>query len=148
MELATWDQLPTFEVWLSEDGETWYNATPGGINGWNLDRNTTVTINLGYDARYIRLVIPNVDESGLGEVGGISQIDVWAGDINQTQFLTSLGEPTTPTPAPVEPTDEVIEEPTEEIVEPTEVVVEEPTEEVVPTEVPSTDETPTEEPVG
>ena len=46
----------------------------------------------------------NIDESALGEVGGIIQIDVWAGEINQTQYLTSLCEPTTPTPAPVEPT--------------------------------------------
>ena len=65
LNLATWDQLPTFEVWLSED-----------------------------------------DESGLGEVGGFSQTDVWAGDFNWTQYLTGLCEPTTPTPtpAPVEPT--------------------------------------------
>jgi subtilisin family serine protease len=136
IELATWDQLPYFEIWLSEDAETWYNATPNGINGWNLDRDVPLEISLGFDARYVRIVIPNVDESGLGEVGGIRQVEFWPGDITQTQYLTALGEPTTPTPEPVveeptaEPTEEVVEEPTEEEVfeDPTEEVIAEPTE--------------------
>jgi subtilisin family serine protease len=145
IKLAQEGLLPYFELWLSEDGETWYNATPNGINGWNLWAGEAHVFELGYDARYVRIVIPNVDESGLAEVGGIAEIAVWPGDITQTQYLTALGEPTTPTPAPVaeepttEPTEEVVEEPTEEVVEepaaePTEEVVEEPTEEPIPTE--------------
>jgi hypothetical protein len=141
LELAWAGSLPWFELWLSEDGETWYNATPNGINGWNLWAGEAHVFQLGYDARYVRIVIPNVDESGLAEVGGIAEIAVWPGDITATQYLTALGEPTTPTPALVEeePTEEVVEEPTEEVVEepaaePTEEVVEEPTEEPIPTE--------------
>jgi hypothetical protein len=151
LELATWDQLPVFEIWLSEDGETWYNATPDGINGWNLERDVPLAIGLGYDARYLRIVIPNVDEHlGEGvEVGGIRQLDVWAGDINETQYLTSLGEPITPTPEPVEPTEDVIptDVPTEDLIEePTEDVM--PTEEIAPTEEvvePTIEDFPTEE---
>jgi subtilisin family serine protease/outer membrane biosynthesis protein TonB len=146
IELAQEGLLPYFELWLSEDGETWYNATPNGINGWNLWAGEPHVFQLGYDARYVRLVIPNVDESGLSEVGGIAEIAVWPGDITQTQYLTALGEPTTPTPEPVEevptaePTEEVVEEPTEEeVVEPTEEVVGEPTEEI-PVEEPTEEE--------
>jgi hypothetical protein len=107
IELAVGGMLPVFEIWLSEDAATWYNATPQGINGWNLWADEAHVFRLGYDARYIRLVIPNVDESGLGEVGGIRQVTVWPGDIDETQFLTALGSPTTPTPAPV-PKEDVI----------------------------------------
>jgi hypothetical protein len=147
IELAQEGLLPYFELWLSEDGETWYNATPNGINGWNLWAGEAHVFQLGYDARYVRIVIPNVDESGLAEVGGIAEVAIWPGDITETQYLTALGEPTTPTPEPVEeeptaepteevvaePTEEEVAEPTEEVFEPTEEVVE-PTEEVLPTE--------------
>jgi|GEM_PF-2087373 len=124
INLATWDQLPNFEIWLSEDAGTWFNATPGGINGWNLERDVDVAIDLGFDARYVRIVIPNADESGLGEVGGIRQVNIWPGDINATQYLTALGNPTTPEPALVEPTATTEPEPTatevvEEGIEPT-----------------------------
>jgi hypothetical protein len=155
IELAVEGLLPYFELWLSEDGETWYNATPNGINGWTLWAGEAHSFQLGYDARYVRIVIPNVDESGLTEVGGIAEVTIWPGDITATQYLTALGEPTTPTPEPVEeeptaePTEEVVEEPTEEeVLEPTEDVLTEPTEEVVPTEqFEPTEEIPVEETV-
>jgi hypothetical protein len=133
LNLATWDQLPYFEIWLSADAETWYNATPQGIDGWSLERDVDLVIDLGYDARYVRLVIPHVDQSGLGEVGGIRQLDLWAGDSDETQDLTALGHPTTPTPEPVVE-DEVLptEAPTEEVL-PTE----EPTDEIIPTVEPT-----------
>ena len=118
LNLATWDQLPSFEIWLSEDADIWFNATPDGIDGWNLERDVDLNFSLGFDARYVRIVIPNVPASGLGEVGGIRQIDIWTGDINETRYLTALGNPTTPEPAPVEPT--ATREP-EEFAEPTEI---------------------------
>jgi hypothetical protein len=142
LNLATWDQLPSFEIWLSEDADVWYNATPNGIDGWSLERDVDLVIDLGYDARYVRLVIPHVDQSGLSEVGGIRQLDVWAGDSDETQDLTALGHPTTPTPEPVV-ADEVLptDEPTEEALptdEPTDVV--EPTAAMMPTEAPTEEE--------
>jgi subtilisin family serine protease len=150
--LRTWDQLPVFEIWLSEDAETWYNVTPDGINGWNLPRDEEISIALGYDARYLRIVIPHADESGLGQIGGIDDLQVWPGDITQTALLGNVFAPTTPTPEAIpteEPTEEVIPtvEPTvEEIAEPTEEpVVEEPTEEAVE-DTPEPE--PTEEVVG
>jgi hypothetical protein len=147
IELAVGGMLPYFEIWLSEDAETWYNATPNGINGWNLWADEAHVFTLEYDARYIRLVIPNVDESGLSEVGGIRQVEIWAGDINQTQYLSALGEPTTPTPAP-EPTAEPTVEPTEEVAEePTEEYVDHPTEEPAPEPTATEEVTPTEEQV-
>jgi subtilisin family serine protease len=151
--LRTWDQLPVVEIWLSEDAETWYNVTPDGINGWNLPRDEEISIALGYDARYIRLVIPHADESGLGQIGGIDDLRVWPGEITETALLGHVFAPTTPTPEDIpteDPTEEVIptEEPVvEEIAEPTEEpVVEEPTEEPVEEEiVEPTEELPAEE---
>jgi hypothetical protein len=152
LNLATWDQLPYFEIWLSEDADTWYNATPQGIDGWNLERDVDLVIELGYDARYVRLVIPNIADSGLSEVGGIRQLDIWPGDIEQTQYLTALGNPTTPTPEQV-PEEDVVptEVPTEDEAlptdEPTEEAIptDEPTEGMIPTEVPTEEVVPTEE---
>ncbi|MEJ7838901.1 MAG: discoidin domain-containing protein [Thermomicrobiales bacterium] len=132
LTLATFDQLPVFEIWLSTDGETWANATPGGINGWNLPRNEPVEISLGYDARYLRIVISEVDQQlGAGApVGGIAELEVWPGDISQTLTLGNLGS-TTPTPEDVKPTEEIVAEPTED---PVDEVIDDPVEEDIPTE--------------
>jgi hypothetical protein len=107
IELAYAGSLPAFEIWLSEDAETWYNVTPNGINGWDLWAGEPIDFALGYDARYLRLVFPNVNVSGLGEIGGLGEVAVWPGDINQTRYISAVGAPTTPVPAAA-PTVEVI----------------------------------------
>jgi hypothetical protein len=137
--LRTWDQLPAFEIWLSEDAVTWFNVTPGGINGWNLPRDEAITLDLGYNARYVRIVVPNVHQTGLGQIGGIDDLQVWPGESTQTARLTNAFAPTTPIPVTI-PTEEVLPtgEPTVEEAIPTEEpVIEEPTEEVIPTEEPT-----------
>ena len=138
-----------FEIWLSEDGEIWWNAAM--IDGRTAEPNIEYEELLGLDARFAMVVVPDVESSGLGEIGGFREIGIWPGDA--TQPLSVLGSPTTPEPLPTDV-------PTETAIPATEVVIEEaageevPVEAIVPTEVPvapdpSTEgmEQPTAEPV-
>jgi hypothetical protein len=142
LTMAWVGNLPRFEIWVSEDAETWYNATPSGIDGGNLWSGEAIPFELMVDARYIRIVIPHADASGLAEVGGIGEIAIWPAAISETRHVSALGSPTTPTPPPMDPTEEPLptEAPTEEP------VIADPTEEWIPTEEPVT-AAPTEEPV-
>ncbi len=106
-ELGRWNTLPVFELWLSEDGETWWNVST--VNGWNLAPDVEYNEALGFDARFAMIVVPDVEASGLGEIGGFREIGVWPGEA--TQSLSVLGNPTTPEPLPAElPTEAVIED--------------------------------------
>jgi hypothetical protein len=143
--LNTAGMLPPFELWLSEDGVTWWNAAQ--VNGWTLAPDVDYELDLGLYARYVAIVIPNADQSGLAQIGGIRAISIWPSD--QAQTLDVLGPAVTPvpvvqpTPAP-EPTPEPDTAPP-----PTPVVADtvEPT--VVPDAPPAADSAlPTETPAG
>jgi len=120
-ELGLRNTLPVFEIWLSEDGETWWNAAI--IDGRTVEPNVEYEELLGLDARFAMLVVPDAVASGLGEIGGFREIGVWPGEA--TQSLSVLGNPTTPEPLPEPP-------PTEAVIDATEVVSEEPVVEAPP----------------
>ncbi len=103
-ELKRGGALPPFEIWLSEDGTTWWDANE--INGWNLEAGVEYEAALRLWTQYVMLVVSDVDESGLDAVGGFGEISIWPAA--EAQSLASLGEPVTPEP---EPTDVPVEEP-------------------------------------
>jgi hypothetical protein len=106
-ELGISGSLPPFEIWLSEDGSTWWNASE--VNGWNLEAGVEYEAALNVWTRYVMFVVPGVDESGLAEVGGFSEIEVWPAD--GAQSLDALGSPVTPAPAPRDiPVEETVED--------------------------------------
>lgn len=132
-ELGTWNTLPTFEIWLSEDRDTWWNASR--IDGWNLEPNVEYEASMGLNARFVMIVVPNVEGSGLAEIGGFREIAIWPAEYADSLYV--LGDPTTPEPPPAEiPTEVVIPE-TEEVPEDAPVEEELPDEEVGSTD-PST----------
>lgn len=114
-EMATAGTLPTFEIWLSVDGETWWQTNR--INGFTLEPGVTYEETLNLQARYVRFVVPDADETGLAQIGGISEIRILPSD--GAQSLDVLGAPVTPTPLPPTPTFEPTPtlEPTEPPVE-------------------------------
>ena len=124
-ELGLRNTLPVFEIWLSEDGETWWNAAI--IDGRTVEPNVEYEELLGLDARFAMLVVPDAVASGLGEIGGFREIGVWPGEA--TQSLSVLGNPTTPEPLPEPPP---TEEPTEAVIEDSPVVSAEATEITAP----------------
>jgi hypothetical protein len=130
-EVEQANMLPVFEIWLSEDGETWWNAAI--IDGRTVEPNLEYEELLGLDARFTMIVVSDVDTGGLGEIGGFREIGIWPGDA--TQSLSVLGSPTTPEPLPTEV-------PTEAVIPATDVVIEEtvvegvPVEGAAPTDVP------------
>ncbi|MGN6483260.1 MAG: hypothetical protein ACTHMX_02560, partial [Thermomicrobiales bacterium] len=106
--------LPTTEVWLSEDGVTWWNVT--GFDARTSQPGEPVRVLVGYWTRYIALVVPYADTLGMAEVGGIQEIQVWApaeGDPAPVRSLSEAGMPTTPEPVPTEvvPTEVATQEP-------------------------------------
>jgi len=106
-ELGRWNTLPRFEIWLSEDGDTWHNASQW--NGWNLEPDRLYEAPFGLWTRYVMIVVPDADESGLSEIGGFREIAIWPAE--QAQQLDILGAPTTPEPLPTkEPTPEPVPE--------------------------------------
>ncbi|HEV2066396.1 MAG TPA: discoidin domain-containing protein, partial [Thermomicrobiales bacterium] len=123
-ELGSGGSLPPFEFWLSDDGSTWWNAAQ--INGWNLQSGVEYEAPLNLWTRYVMIVVPDVEATGLGMVGGIGEIRIWPA--NEAQALGALGSPVTPEPD-LEPTEEPVEESrTEEppVLETTEAPPEEP----------------------
>lgn len=119
IDRVTWElgfagALPRFEFWLSEDGDTWWNAAD--VNGWSLSSGTPYEASLNYYTRYVMIVVPDVDESGLSEVGGFSEIAVVpAAD---AQSLGALGAPVTPEPTEAPPEETVEDIPAEVTEEP------------------------------
>jgi len=97
-ELGMWNALPAFEIWLSEDGDTWWNASRW--NGWNLQPDVEYEESFGLWTRYVMIVVPDADESGLGEIGGFREIAIWPAD--DADSLNVLGAPVTPEPQPTE----------------------------------------------
>jgi uncharacterized protein YgiM (DUF1202 family) len=130
-QLARSGFLPYTEIWLSADGDTWWNADQ--FNGWNLETDTEYESDLGVWTRYILFVIPDPVESGLTEFGGFSEIEVWPAD--DAQSVDTYASLVTPEPPP------------EPEIEPTAIPTEQSTEDIVPTEEPAVDDAlPTEEP--
>ncbi|HWV35382.1 MAG TPA: SH3 domain-containing protein, partial [Thermomicrobiales bacterium] len=137
------DLLPHAEIWLSEDGWTWWNVAafdpamdtvPTGDDGYQVP--------LGYWTQYVKLVVPDTDQQGLVEIGGIGTIAVWAGAGETTaRSLDQLGSPVTPEPFPTEipvaTSEPETTDPTQAADQPL------PTSEVVP---PPSDELPADEP--
>lgn len=115
LETDAWNTLPGTEVWLSDDGVTWWNVT--WIDGGSLAPDTVTTIPLGYWARFVKLVVPHADQTGFASFGGIRQLDLWASPSGDALPLSAAGAPTTPEPEPTQPVD------------------------VIPTEAPATEET-------
>lgn len=93
-ELGTLGAMPNFEVWLSEDDVTWWNAAQ--VDTSNLQLGVRYQIQLGFSTRYIKIVIPHTDQSGLAHIGGISGIEIWPS--TNARSLDSLGLPVTPVP--------------------------------------------------
>ncbi|HWV34166.1 MAG TPA: discoidin domain-containing protein, partial [Thermomicrobiales bacterium] len=124
VELSAWNTLPYTEIWLSEDGETWWNVTQ--LDGSSLEPDQTYEFPLGYWARYVLVVVPHADQSGLAEIGGIRQLSIWASDDGDALTLDMLGMPVTPEPLPTEPP------PPTDVPVATEPPFEEPAETVVP----------------
>ena len=95
--------LPRTEVWLSEDGVTWWNVT--NFDGRSAPSDTATRVPVGYWTRYIALVVPQADTLGMPEIGGVREIRVWApvdGDPTPVRSLAEAGMPTTPEPMPTE----------------------------------------------
>jgi len=103
LEMSTWNTLPQTEIWLSEDGVTWWNVT--SVDGSTLQPDTSYDITLGYQASSIRIVVPHADQSGIAEIGGIRQVSVWASEDGNASNLATLGTPVTPEPLPSETPD-------------------------------------------
>ncbi|HEU0163515.1 MAG TPA: hypothetical protein VFQ54_00650, partial [Thermomicrobiales bacterium] len=147
--LSSWNTLPVTEIWLSEDGQTWWNATR--VDGSQLHPDQRYDIGLGYWTRYVRLVVPYADQTGLSEIGGIRQLDVWATADGNAQTLDVLGPPVTPIPVPTEvPAPTATLEPTAiptDVPVPTDVPTDVPLPTDVPTEIPVPTDVPTEIPV-
>ncbi len=99
VERLTWavgipGALPNFEVWLSEDDVTWWNAAQ--VDTSQLVPGLDYQNPLEYSTRYIKIVIPHVDQTGFRQIGGISGISVWPA--LSAKSLDSLGAPVTPVP--------------------------------------------------
>lgn len=93
--------LPLAEIWLSMDGATWWNVASFDSALAMPAPDGTYTVPLGYTARFVRLVLPNVDSPGIPEVGGIAEVTVWPAD-GETRAPETLGVPVTPIPEPNE----------------------------------------------
>jgi hypothetical protein len=106
-ELATSGMLGTFEIWLSTDNETWWSLGP--IDGTTLAPGTGYAVEVGSEARYVAVVVPNV--SGQGQVGGVGEVRIWPAD--RAAPLTDRGAPVTPTPV-IDTAAQSTEAPTEE----------------------------------
>ncbi|HWV36458.1 MAG TPA: discoidin domain-containing protein, partial [Thermomicrobiales bacterium] len=138
IDRITWDVsdptvLPPFEVWLSTDDVTWWNAAQ--VDTSTVQAGQTYATPLGYWARYVKLVIPDVEQTGLSEVGGLGELAVWPA--TDARDLTELGSPVTPepmatAPAAVDSSDML---PTPEPVPTDEPIVAAP--EILPTEAPT-----------
>jgi len=152
-QLAAWNILPYTEIWLSTDGVTWWNAVQ--VDGFQLQPDVDYELPIDFWARYVKIVVPHADQSGLGEIGGLRQISIWADPYGEARSLDALGQWVTPEPLPTEPpvpteaplpTEVPVEVPTEA---PVEMPTEAPVEEVLPTDEPAPVEEvvpPTEEP--
>ncbi|MGC4193244.1 MAG: SH3 domain-containing protein [Thermomicrobiales bacterium] len=136
LETDAWNTLPYTEIWLSDDGVTWWNVTQ--IDGASLQPDVPATVPLGYWTRFVMVVVPHADQTGLASFGGIRQIDLWATPNGDALPLTAFGVPVTPEPEPTQPVEEISTDvPVEETAAPVETVA------PVETEVPSeTVETP------
>jgi hypothetical protein len=118
LETEAWNTLPYTEIWLSDDGVTWWNVTQ--VNGAAIAPDSETTLPLGYWTRFVMLVVPHADETGLPSFGGIRQLDLWASPTGDALPLSAFGVPVTPEPEPTQPVDVV---PTEEPAVETEVPV-------------------------
>ncbi|MGC4106329.1 MAG: SH3 domain-containing protein [Thermomicrobiales bacterium] len=105
LETDAWNTLPYTEVWLSDDGVTWWNVMQ--FQGANLQPDLPASLPLGYWARFVMLVVPHADETGLASFGGIRQLDLWATETGDALPLTAFGVPVTPEPEPTQPVEEV-----------------------------------------
>lgn len=104
IDRITWDVsdptvLPPFEVWLSTDDVTWWNAAQ--VDTSTVQAGQTYATPLGYRARYVKLVISDVEQTGLSEVGGLGELAVWPA--TDARDLTELGSPVTPDPVTTAP---------------------------------------------
>lgn len=93
-ELGYGGALPPFEIWLSEDGSTWFNLSE--VNSYGLEAGVPYEETLNAYTRFVRFQVPDVAESGLSGVGGLSEVEVWAAD--DAQALGALAAPVTPEP--------------------------------------------------
>ncbi|MGI8404361.1 MAG: hypothetical protein ACR2OE_06280 [Thermomicrobiales bacterium] len=146
IELSTLNTLPQAEIWLSEDGATWWNVT--SIDGTAMQTDIAYDVPLGYSTRYIALVVPHADESGLPEIGGIRQVSVWASTDGSARKLATFGPPVTPEPLATEvplPAETPTQESTVEAAFPADQAAPSP-DESVPTAVPGDDDQPVIEP--
>ncbi|MGN6482891.1 MAG: SH3 domain-containing protein, partial [Thermomicrobiales bacterium] len=105
LETDAWNTLPYTEVWLSDDGVTWWNVTQ--VDGASLQPDVAASVPLGYWTRFVMLVVPHADQTGLAAFGGIRQLDLWATGNGDALPLTAFGVPVTPEPEPTQPVDAV-----------------------------------------
>ncbi len=144
--MGTLNTLPQAEIWLSEDGVTWWNVT--SIDGTAMQMDVAYDLPLGYMAQYIAIVVPRADEAGLPEIGGIRHLSVWASPDGNVRPLDTFGPSVTPESAATEaplPTDVPVEENTVEAAPPADQAPSSP-DESVPTVVPGGDDQPVIEP--
>jgi hypothetical protein len=99
--LSGWNLLPYTEIWLSDDGQTWWNVAQ--IDGSTIRPDEPVALQIGYVARYVKLVVPYADQTGLSQFGGFRDIavrpPVGANEANGIRPLTQSGTPVTPEPS-------------------------------------------------
>ncbi|MGI8484344.1 MAG: hypothetical protein ACR2OU_08775 [Thermomicrobiales bacterium] len=137
IELGTLNTLPQVEIWLSEDGVTWWNVT--SIDGTAMQTDIAYEVPLGYMARYIAIVVPHVEETGVPEIGGIRKVSAWSSTDGNVRTLDTFGPPVTPEPVATEvplPTDVPVEQNTVEAAPPAGEALPSP-DESVPTDVPA-----------
>ncbi|HEU0164103.1 MAG TPA: discoidin domain-containing protein, partial [Thermomicrobiales bacterium] len=73
--LGTTGTMPAYQVWLSDDGQTWHlqSSFEGSVQHPQLWWGDGV----GFWARYVKFLVPHADQSGLQQIGGISEIQIW-----------------------------------------------------------------------
>ena len=85
------------EIQLSVDGTTWFHLT--GLRLADQTPDTWLQLPAGYQARYVRILL--TDPDGVGSVGALAGVEVWAAPDGVAQPLDLL-PPVTPAPAPTE----------------------------------------------
>jgi hypothetical protein len=148
-ELSGWNLLPYTEVWLSEDGQTWWNVAQ--VDGSTIQPNQPFALPIGYLARYVKLLIPQADQTGLPQLGGFREIDILpptdASQANGIRPLARFGPPVTPEPSDppaTAPAEGPAPDPTEEPApDPTATPAPTPAPTPVPTPIPTIEPTPT-----